>query len=119
MAVGDDRQSLQSCLGEAILLAVENEFLHSWSAIWVAVEAPSPVDRFEGKASILIRMGEAVESFDYDIDWDLQNRGQGQLTDRLIYDHEDRLDGSINFYIRHFYPHLSHLQGLPGYQTRR
>ena len=58
----------------------------------MAVEAPSPVDRFEGKASILVRMGEAVESLDDDIDWDLQNSGQGELTDWLINDHEDRLD---------------------------
>jgi hypothetical protein len=37
-------------------------------------------------------MGETIESLDDDIDWDLQNSGQGEFTDWLIDHHEDRLD---------------------------
>jgi hypothetical protein len=94
LAIGDNGQGLEGCLGKAVLLAIEDKLFDYGAAIRVAIKAPSPIDSFERESAVFIARNESLESIDYLVDSYLKNRCQGELSNGLIDNHQDGFNGA-------------------------
>jgi hypothetical protein len=64
LTVGDDCKSFEGSLGQAVLLAIQDELLDDIAAFRVAIEAPSPIDSFKGEAPVFVGGNQRFECGD-------------------------------------------------------
>ena len=95
LLVGDDRQRLQCCLGQPRLLALEDEALHHRRVRVSAVEPPATGDVAQLEPATLLGVFgcEVVQGSGHGLHRVSDHRGQLDVVEGLVGDHQDRLEG--------------------------